>query len=175
MSLRVWESPAQYSDQAPAVPSLPRAALLISFHIYPFLRDTYIDDTDHSKREFSILYLSLFLWLLSSLKSPTKKKKKIKLRAVVCELITGYQNWCPFQILTSLQRWTGLFSWLMLMGHSSLQEQTGGGGFFPWVMGTFSKWDFITVTVSECEPPHLCDISSSSTNYGHLCHEKQGN
>jgi len=37
----------------------------------------------------------------------------------------------------------------MLMGHAFLQEKIGGGQalFFPWVKGTFSKWDFITVTV----------------------------
>lgn len=131
------------------MPSLPRAALLISFHIYPFLKHTYINDTDHSKRGFSVLYLSLFPWLLSSLKSPTKKKK-IKIRSVASELITGYQNWCPFQILTSPQRWTGLFSWLMLMGHSSLQEQTGElafslGWWGHFLNGILLQWQLLSV------------------------------
>lgn len=72
------------------MPSLPKAALLISFHIYHFLKHTHINDTDNSNRGVSVLYLSPFPWLLSSLKSPTRKK--IKIRAVVSELITGYQS-----------------------------------------------------------------------------------
>lgn len=133
----------------------------------------HTSETGNGKNFMLILYLSLFPWLPSSLKSPTKKNP------VVSELIIGHQTWCPYQIMTNLQRRTDLCSFLMLMGHGFLQEKIGGGqalklAFFPRVKGTFSKWDFITVS-SECESPHLCGISSSSTNYGHLCHEEQGN
>lgn len=73
------------------------------------------------------------------------------------ELIIGNQNLCPFRILTSLHRRRDLCSWLMLMGRVSLQEQTGRAGsgacFLPWVMGTSSKWDFITVTILSVNHP----------------------
>lgn len=62
----------------------------------------------------------------------------------------SYQNLCPFQIVTSLQRWAGLFCWLM--GHSSPQEQTGGGQalelafFLGWwghfLNGILLQWQF---------------------------------
>lgn len=109
---------------------------------------THTNDTGNGKNFMLILYLTLFAWLLSSLRSPTKKKKK----AVVSELIIGHQTWCSFQIMASLQRWTDLCSCLMLMGHAFLQEKIGGGQalklafFLGWrghfLNGNLLQWQF---------------------------------
>lgn len=63
--------------------------------------------------------------------------------------------------MTGLQRWTDLCCCLMLMGRVFLQENRGRTGsdacffffFSLWVKGTFSKWDFITVTVLSVNHP----------------------
>lgn len=59
--------------------------------------------------------------------------------------------------MPSPQRWTDLRSCLFLMGSVFLQGNRGRAGsearFFLWVKGTFSKWDFITVTVLSVNHP----------------------
>lgn len=133
----------------------------------------HTSETGNGKNFMLILYLSLFPWLPSSLKSPAKKKP--------CCVWADYRP-SDLMSLSNYDQSLETDRSALLSGADGscipTRENRGRAGsqacFFPWVKGTFSKWDFITVS-SECESPHLCGISSSSTNYGHLCHEEQGN
>lgn len=103
------------------MPSLPRAALLISFHIYHFPKRTYINDTDNNKRGFPFYICLCFLGFCPVWKVPPKNQNKS------CCVWADYRLPELMSLSNCEQPSEMGRSVLLLMGHSSLQEQTRGG------------------------------------------------